>query len=234
MYITLYDKSHFDRFSLVITQIMGHHMRKDAVSKNINITSQTSIKKKQFTEVGDMNECKTALEIMRRNKNTIEASLAFHNNVEKMKKEFVGKLKLDLYLNAKSYPQKLILRNMKVDNKYEKFSFGSIENIGIICFEFQDYYNKPSLGVRFLGKFRHSEFASEHKSRIKSLLNENIKNKQFESSSWWPAKDKFEPFDWRSSSKPWQMMKDDTMAIKILDEVLEIYKVLIENGYEIT
>ena len=62
----------------------------------------------------------------------IEASLAFHNNVEKMKKEFVGKLKLDLYLNAKSYPQKIILRNMKVDNKYEKFSFGSIENIGII------------------------------------------------------------------------------------------------------
>ncbi len=41
-----------------------------------------------------MNECKTALEIMSRNKNTIEASLAFHNNVEKMKKEFVGKLKL--------------------------------------------------------------------------------------------------------------------------------------------
>ena len=96
------------------------------------------------------------------------------------------------------------------------------------------YYNKPSLGVRFLGKFRHSEFASEHKSKINRLLNENIKNKQFESSSWWPAKDKFEPFDWRSSSKPWQMMKDDTMATKILDEVLEIYKVLIENGYEIT
>ena len=182
-----------------------------------------------------MNEGKTVLEIMSRNKNTIiEASLAFHNNVEKMKKEFVGKLKLDLYLNAKICPQKLILRNMKVDNKYEKFSFGSIENIGTICFEFQDYYNKPSLGVRFLGKFRHSEFASEHKSKINRLLNENIKNKQFKSSSWWPAKDKFEPFDWRSSSKPWQMMKDDTMAIKILDEVLEIYKVLTENGYEIT
>lgn len=149
-----------------------------------------------------MNECKTALEIMSRNKNTIEDSLAFHNNVEKMKKDFVGKLKLDLYLNAKNYPQKIILRNMKVDNKYEKF--------------------------------RHSEFASEHKNKINRLLNENIKNKQFASSNWWPAKDKFEPFDWRSSSKPWQMMKDDTMATKILDEVLEIYKVLIENGYEIT
>lgn len=46
MYTTLYGKSHFDRFSLVITQIMGHHMRKDAVSKNINITSQSIITKK--------------------------------------------------------------------------------------------------------------------------------------------------------------------------------------------
>lgn len=181
-----------------------------------------------------MNEHKAALEIMSRNENNMEASLAFHNNVEKMKKGFVGKLKLDLYLNAKSYPQKIILRNMKVDNKYKKFSFGNIENIGFICFEFQDYYNKPSLGVRFSGKFRHSEFASEHKSRISRLLNENIRNKKFESSNWWPAKDKFEPYDWRSSSKPWQMMKDNTMATKILNEVLEIYKVLIENDYKIT
>lgn len=176
----------------------------------------------------------TVLEIMSRNEQNIEASLALHNNVEIMKKHFIEKLKSDLYLNAKKNPQKIILRNIKVNNKYEKFSFGNVENIGFICFEFQDYYNNPSLGVRFLGKFRYSEFANENKSRINRLLNQNIKNKQFKCSNWWPAKGKFEPFDWRSSSKPWQMMKDDTMATKILDEVLEIYKILIENGYEIT
>ncbi|MFW2476177.1 MAG: hypothetical protein ACN4EP_04650 [Sediminibacterium sp.] len=176
----------------------------------------------------------TVLEIMSRNEQNIEASLALHNNVEMMKKYFIEKLKLDLYLNAKNNPKKIILRNMKVDNKYEKFSFGNVENIGFICFEFQDYYNNPSLGVRFLGKFRYSEFANENKSRINRLLNQNIKDKQFKISNWWPAKGKFEPFDWRNSSKPWQMMKDDTMATKILDEVLEIYNVLIENGYEIT
>ena len=181
-----------------------------------------------------MYEDSKVVEIMSRNEQNIEASLVLYNNVERMKKNFIGKLKSDLYLNAKNHPKKIILRNMKVDNKYEKFSFGNIENIGLICFEFQDYYNKPSLGVRFLGKFRYSEFANEHKSRINRLLNENIKNKQFKSSNWWPAKDKFEPFDWGSSSKPWQMMKDDTMARKILDEVVEIYKVLVENGYEIT
>lgn len=181
-----------------------------------------------------MLEDSKVLEIISRNEQNIEASLALYNNIERMKKDFIKKLKSDLYLNAKNYPQKIILRSMKVDNKYEKFSFGNIENIGLICFEFQDYYNKPSLGVRFLGKFRYSEFANKHKSRINELLNENIKDKQFKSSNWWPAKDKFEPFDWRISSKPWQMMKDDTMAIKILDEVLEIRKILIENGYEIT
>lgn len=181
-----------------------------------------------------MNEHDTILEVISRNEESIEASLALHNNVEIMKKYFIKKLKSDLYLNAKNNTRKIIPRNMKVDNKYEKFSFGSVENIGFICFEFQDYYNNPSLGVRFLGKFRYSEFAYAHKSRINRLLNQNIKNKQFKSSNWWPAKGKFEPFDWRSSSKPWQMMKDDTMATKILDEVLEIYRVLIENGYEIT
>lgn len=181
-----------------------------------------------------MNEDNTILEVMGQNEESIEASLVFHNNVERMKKEFVGKLKSDLYLNANKHPQKIILRNMRVNNKYEKFSFGSIENIGLICFEFQDYYDKPSLGVRFLGKFRYSEFANEHKSRINKLLNENIENKQLTSSNWWPAKDKFEPFDWRNSSKPWQMMKDGTMVTKILNEVIEIYEVLSENGYEIT
>lgn len=181
-----------------------------------------------------MHEDSTVLEIMSRNEQNIGASLALHNNIEIMKKNFIGNLKSDLHLKAKNHPQKIIIRNIKADNKYEKFSFGNIENIGLICFEFQDYYNKPSLGVRFLGKFRYSEFANEHKSRINRLLNENIKNKQFKSSNWWPAKEKFEPFDWRSSSKPWQMMKDNTMATKILDEVLEIYKVLIENGYKIT
>lgn len=181
-----------------------------------------------------MNEGKAALEIMSRNMNNIEASLAFYNNIEKMKTESIRKLKSDLYLNAKKYPKKVILRNMRVNGKCEKFSFGSIENIGIICFEFQDYYSKPSLGVRFLGRFRHSEFAGVHRSRINRLLNENIKNKQFKSSNWWPAKDKFEPFNWSNSSEPWQMMKDNTMATKILNEVLEIYNVLIENGYKIT
>ena len=83
-------QNNLDSFSIISPKRMGNHVRKDAVSKKINITSQTSIKKKQFTEVGDMNECKTALEIMSRNKNTIEASLAFHNNVEKMKKALLN------------------------------------------------------------------------------------------------------------------------------------------------
>ena len=45
--------------------------------------------------------------------------------------------------------------------------------------------------------------------------------------------ERFEPFAWKSSGIPWQMIKDDTMAIKILDEVIEIYEVLTENGYEV-
>ncbi|MDN6326494.1 MAG: hypothetical protein L0J48_00560, partial [Alkalibacterium sp.] len=86
-----------------------------------------------------MLEDSKVLEIISRNEQNIEASLALYNNIERMKKDFIKKLKSDLYLNAKNYPQKIILRSMKVDNKYEKFSFGNIENIGLICFEFQDY-----------------------------------------------------------------------------------------------
>ncbi|WP_372887627.1 hypothetical protein [Psychrobacter sp.] len=181
-----------------------------------------------------MNEDNKIVEVMSLKQNNLETSLALYNNIGKMKKSFVEKLKLDLRINAKNHSRNLVLRNMRVDNKYEKFSFGNIKNIGIICFEFQDYYNKPSLGIRFSGKYRNSEYASEHKSRINRLLNDNIQNKQFKSSNWWVAKDRFEPFNWSSSSTPWEMMKDDTMATKILDEVLEIYQILVQNDYEIT
>lgn len=39
-------QNNLDSFSIISTKRMGNHRRKDAVFKNINITSQTSIKKK--------------------------------------------------------------------------------------------------------------------------------------------------------------------------------------------
>lgn len=194
----------------------------------------TKFVQRQFMGIEDMNEDNAVLEIMNQSAESIEASLIIHNNVERMKRELIEKFKSDLHLHVKNLSQNITMKHMRVGSKYEKISFGSIENIGFICFEFQDYYSKPYLGVRFLGKFKDSEFANQHKSKINIVLNENIKNKQFRSSNWWPAEDRFEPFGWKNSSEPWQMIKDDTMAIKILDEVLEIYEALTKNGYEIT
>jgi hypothetical protein len=37
MYTTLYGRSHFDRFITAITKIMDRYVRKDAVSKTINV-----------------------------------------------------------------------------------------------------------------------------------------------------------------------------------------------------
>lgn len=198
------------------------------------LTQLTKFIQKQFMGIENMAEDNAVLEVMNRNDDSMEASLIIHNNVKRMKGELIEKLKSDLRLHVEDYPQNIILRNMRVGNKHEKFSFGSLENIGFICFEFQDYYNNPNLGVRFLGKYKTSKFANQHKNKINGILNESIKNKRFKGSNWWPAKGKFEPFNWKSSSKPWQMIKDDTMAVKILDEVLEIYEVLTKNGYEIT
>jgi len=194
----------------------------------------TKFIQKQFMGIEDMHEDNTVLEIMNRNEESIEASLIIHNNVERMKRELIEKLKSDLQIRMKDLPQNITLRHIKIGKRLEKFIFGRIENIGFICFEFQDCYIKPHLGVKFLGKFKDSEFANQHKIKINKALNDNIKNKQFKTSSWWPAEDRFEPFGWKSSSEPWQMIIDDTMAIKILDEVLEIYEALTKNGYEIT
>lgn len=193
----------------------------------------TKFVQKQFMGIEDMHEGNTVLEIMNLNEENIEASLIIHNNVERMKKKFLEKLKSDLQLRMKDIPQNITLRHIKMGKRLEKFIFGRIENIGFICFEFQDSYIKPHLGVKFLVGFKDSELANEHKIKINKVLNDNIKNKQFRASNWWPAMERFEPFAWKSSGIPWQMIKDDTMAIKILDEVIEIYEVLTENGYEV-
>ena len=188
---------------------------------------------KHFMVIEDMNMENAVLEIMQGSEENIEASIQISNNVDAMKKKLIDKLKSDLHSKIKNYPQNLVLKNYDIGEKYEKFNFGSLEGIGFICFEFQNYYSKPYIGVRFFGKFKGSELATIHKDKINKILTENINNKPFKKSNWWPAEANFTPFGWNISSKPWLMIRDGSMATKILDEIVEIYEVLTKNGYEI-
>ena len=189
---------------------------------------------KQFMGIEDMSESNAVLEIIKQNLETIDASMKVFSSIERMKEGLIEKLKKELLEKSEGSEYQNKIQNKNVDAAYEKIIFGTIEDIGTICFEFQNKYSRPFLGVRFLSKaVRDSSMAAQYTNDINSLLNSSFHGNIFKTSSWWPSYYKFQPYSWQNSSKPWQMIHTGEMSDKILEEVNVIRTVLIQNGYTI-
>lgn len=189
---------------------------------------------KQFMGIEDMSESNAVLEIIKQNPETINASMKVFSSIEYMKKDLVAKLKRQLLEKSLKPEYQFNIENKNIDINYEKIIFGTIKDIGTICFEFQTKYSRPFLGVRFLSKaVRDSNIASQYTSDVNNGLNKNIQGEVFKTSNWWPSYYKFQPYGWQNSSQPWQMIHTGEMADKILKEVNVIRTALIEDGYTI-
>ncbi len=168
----------------------------------------------------------------------IEVSLQIANNVDEMKKQLIQKLVQDVKTKfSEKYsdkPFQLDVSNIGEGKSYEQINL-KISNFdkGDISLEFQkSNFDIPCLGIKF-----HQEAdvkSNLHSEKMKSLLEEHFRDKKIWTSPLWPAGYYFDPRDWKNSSKVWLMVRDRSMATKILDEIVEIYEVLIKNGYEIT
>lgn len=189
---------------------------------------------KQFMGIEDMSESNAILDIIKQNPETINASMKIFSSIEYMKRDLVEKLKKELLEKSERPEYQFNIENKNVNINYEKIVFGTIKDIGTICFEFQTKYSRPFLGVRFFSKaVRDSSVAAQYTNDINHLLNNNMIREVFKTSSWWPSYYKFQPYGWQNSSKPWQMIHTGEMADKILEEVNAIREVLVEGGYTI-
>lgn len=194
----------------------------------------TKFIQKRFMGIEDMSKSNAVLEIIKRNPETIDASMKVFSSIDYMKKDLVAKLKRQLLEKSLKPEYQFNIENKNIDINYEKIIFGTIKDIGTICFEFQTKYSRPFLGVRFLSKaVRDSNIASQCISDVNNGLNKNIQGKVFKTSNWWPSYYKFQPYGWQNSSQPWQMIHTGEMADKILKEVNVIRTALIEDGYTI-
>ena len=184
---------------------------------------------KQFMGIENMSESNAVLDIIKRNGVTIDASIKVSNTINRMKKELITKLKIDLLAKCKTTDYKLDINDFGEGKNYEQINFiiPSYDG-GYICFEFQgENFDRPCLGI----KLRSMEEAKNHlhTEKMKTTLNTALADKKIWSSSLWPAGYYFYPQDWKGSSEAWLMINEDTMADKILEEMDIVFNTLKTN-----
>lgn len=181
---------------------------------------------KQFMGIEDMNEDNAVLDIIKKNAATIDASIKVSNTVDRMKKELIAKLKIDLLAKCKKTDYELDVTYLGEGRRYEQIRFiipGY--DMGWVCFEFDNAnFDHPILGIKFIS-------AEEAKScpyteKMKTILNTVLADKKVNSSPQWPAYYYFYPQDWKGSSEAWLMIDKGTMADKILEEMDSVFDAL--------
>lgn len=180
---------------------------------------------KQFMGIEDMSESNAVLEIMGQSESNLDASLMIFNNMGRMKKDLIQKLKTDLISQCQSREYILDFDNIGTGSNCEYFGFKIEGNDkGFISLEFATDFTNPGLGIRF-----HTEEDTKNPENqpyaieIKRLFNDHFTNKKIISNKWWPAYYEFQPFDWKNNGEPWYQIETGDMAIKILNEVDAIY-----------
>ena len=185
---------------------------------------------KQFMGIEDMSESNAVVEIIRKNSETIDASIKVSNTIDQMKRELIKKLKTKKKKKCEKTHYKLDISNLGKGKNYEQINF-IIPNfdIGYICFEFQGAnFDRPCLGIRFASEDLVK--SSLNKEKIKTVLDIAFSDKKIWNTKLWPAGYNFQPQDWKGSSEAWLMINNDTMADKILEEMDKVYQVLNENS----
>ena len=181
----------------------------------------------KFMGIEDMNEEQQILSLVIQNCQSIDTSMKIFHSVETMKKELIAQLKSDLVSNYRDKSYEMNLDNIGIGKRYEQVFFTLPNNIEFICFEFQSsIFNSPILGIKIPSP---QALDNGKLNVIKSILADNLSDKNIKSSPLWPAYYEFQPYDWWSSSEPWQMIKKGEMANKILEEVEAIYQLLKDN-----
>lgn len=171
--------------------------------------------------IEDMSESNAILEIMKQSKNNLDASLEIFNNVDRMKKELIQKLKTDFISQCQNRDYILDFDNIGKGSNCEYFGFKiKGDDIGFICLEFATDFNIPVLGIRF-----HIEEDAKnpdnhfYKIEVKKMFNDYFTNRKIISNKWFPAYYEFQPFDWKNKGEPWYQIETGQMAVKIMKEV---------------
>ena len=221
------------RFSDLIYWLKACQVECQNHSVNEFLTQLIKFIQKQFMGIEDMNIKNTVLEVMQQSEENIEASLIINNNIERMKKELIEKLKVDLSEKIDALDFKFSVSEAYDGNHEEHVVFATIEDIGYIRLEFNGRtINSAFLGIKLYTSKAISTESAELIKELNTVFEKSSYNKKTKSSNWWPVHYDFEPRQWKTSIKPWQMIYTGEMAIKILEEVNEMYMVLEANGYK--
>jgi hypothetical protein len=228
---TLTDKNQFSavKFSDLIGWLKACQVECQNHSVSEFIAQLIKFIQKQFMGIEDMNEDNAVLEIIKQNSDTIDASIKVSNTVDRMKKELMERLKTDLSEKCKKTDYELDISYLGNGKNYERINFiVPGYEIGYICFEFQGAnFDRPCLGIKFISKKEVK--SSSYTEKMKTVLNTVLTNKKVSSSPLWPAYYYFQHQDWKGSSKPWQMINEEKMADKILEEMDNVFNALKNN-----
>ena len=184
---------------------------------------------KQFMGIEDMNEDNAVLNIIKKDAATIDASIKVSNTVDRMKKELIAKLKIDLLAKCKKTDYEVDVSYIGNGKRYEQIYFliPGYDN-GYICFEFQGAnFDRPCLGIAFISA--EAARACPYEEKMKTVLNDVLTDRKVLSSPSWPAYYYFCPQDWKGSSEAWLMINQGTMADKILEEMDKVFNILKAN-----
>lgn len=185
---------------------------------------------KQFMGIEDMSKDNAVLDIIKKDSATIEASIQVSNTVERMKKELIAKLKIDLLAKCQNTDYKLDISYFGEGKRYERISFiiNDYDNAQV-CFEFDNAnFDRPILGIKFISV--EEAISCPHTDKMKKVLDTLLPSNKVSSSALWPAYYYFEPTDWKGSSEAWVMINEDKMAVKILAEMDNIFNALENSG----
>jgi hypothetical protein len=185
---------------------------------------------KQFMGIEDMSKDNAVLDIIKKDSATIEASIQVSNTVERMKKELIAKLKIDLLAKCQNTDYKLDISYFGEGKRYERISFIINDyDKAQVCFEFDNAnFDRPILGIKFISV--EEAISCPHTDKMKKVLDTLLPSNKVSSSALWPAYYYFEPTDWKGSSEAWVMINEDKMAVKILKEMDNIFNALKTNG----
>ena len=227
-WITSNQYSHL-RFSDMIGWLKACQVECQNHSVSEFIAQLTKFIQKQFMGIEDMNEDNAILDIIKQNAATIDSSIKISNTVDRMKKELIAKLKIDLLAKYKKTDYELDISYIGEGRRYEQVRFiipGY--DMGWVCFEFDNSgFDRPILGIKFTSV--EAAKACAHTETMKTLLNTMLTDKKVSSSAQWPAYYYFDPQDWKGSSEAWLMINKGTMADKILEEMDKVFRILNEN-----
>ena len=227
-WITSNQYSHL-RFSDMIGWLKACQVECQNHSVSEFIAQLTKFIQKQFMGIEDMNEDNAILDIIKQNAATIDSSIKISNTVDRMKKELIAKLKIDLLAKYKKTDYELDISYIGEGRRYEQVRFiipGY--DMGWVCFEFDNAgFDRPILGIKFTSV--EAAKACPHTETMKTLLNTMLTDKKVSSSAQWPAYYYFDPQDWKGSSEAWLMINKGTMADKILEEMDKVFRILNEN-----